>query len=186
MDILNGQSNLLLEWREKLNGLLTAPLSANQGDSADGEEYSRTLDMQGKAEVYLQAYAALAADRRELLTSERTALAAYDVRETKTRKTNAAIKAAAAVDNADEWKHLNKREMEPEFQVLHSELESQRKGLFKNYHNRAIKSIQVDLSNLAVQIDKDTNPEKIIAKERAQYFRSMIQKQGLLFRSYLE
>jgi len=181
VDILNSQTELLLEWREKLEQLLTTPLSANQGDSADGEEYARTLDMQGKAEIYLQAYAALAADRRELLTSERTALAAYDAKETKARKTNAAIKAAAAFDEVGDWDPLPMRDLDPEFRVLHSELESRRKGLFKKYHNRAIRSIQLDLSNVASQIEKDSHPEKIIAKDRAQYFRTMIQKQGIVF-----
>ena len=95
IDVLNLQAELLYEWRQKIIELLTAPLSANQGEAADGEEYARTLDIQGEAEVYLQAYVALAADRRELLTAERTALAAHDGRETKARKTNTALRAVA-------------------------------------------------------------------------------------------
>ena len=55
-------------------------MSASESDTADGEEYQRTLDDQGEAETYLQAYAALLADRREAMYNERTILAAHDAR----------------------------------------------------------------------------------------------------------
>lgn len=61
-----------------MNTLLTKKLSP--GDQADGQEYQRTLDDQGEAETYLQAYTALLADRRESLVNERTLLAAHDAR----------------------------------------------------------------------------------------------------------
>lgn len=49
----------------------------NPREDADGQEYQRSLDNQGEAETYLQAYTALLADRREALTNERTLLAAH-------------------------------------------------------------------------------------------------------------
>ncbi|KIK58782.1 hypothetical protein GYMLUDRAFT_170647, partial [Collybiopsis luxurians FD-317 M1] len=60
--------------------LLTQSLNPGGEDDADGQEYRRTLNNQGEAETFLQAYAALLADRREALTSERTVLAAHDAR----------------------------------------------------------------------------------------------------------
>jgi E3 ubiquitin-protein ligase SHPRH len=66
-EVLNEQTRLLWEWRTKLINLLTQSLSADSNDSenADGKEYSRTLDTQGEAETFLQALAAIMADRRE-------------------------------------------------------------------------------------------------------------------------
>ena len=96
--MLNEQAELLWRWRDKLYGLLTEKLSVGEGEEADGEEYARTLETQQEAESYLQAYAALLADRREVLEAERTALAAHDVRETKLRHTRAAARAAAALE----------------------------------------------------------------------------------------
>lgn len=74
------QTELLWEWRSKIHELLTQSLTSGGDDDADGQEYQRTLDNQGEAEIYLQAYAALLADRREALTSERTLLAAHDAK----------------------------------------------------------------------------------------------------------
>lgn len=77
-NVLNEQTELLWEWRSKIHSLLTQSL--NPGEDADGQEYQRTLDNQGEAETYLQAYAALLADRREALVNERTLLAAHDAK----------------------------------------------------------------------------------------------------------
>ncbi len=78
-DVLNVQSVLLWEWRTHLHKLLTQKLSASENE-ADGEEYQRSLDDQGEAETYLQAYTALLADHREALVNERTLLAVHDAR----------------------------------------------------------------------------------------------------------
>lgn len=74
-EVLNEQTHLLWEWRTRLISLLTQSLSAesngsnnadgNESNNADGNEYSRTLETQGEAETFLQAYSALLADRRE-------------------------------------------------------------------------------------------------------------------------
>ena len=74
--VLNEQTKLLLQWRERLIDLLTQKITPE--DEADGQEYQRSLDSQAEVEVYIQAYAALIADRRESLINERTLLAAHD------------------------------------------------------------------------------------------------------------
>ena len=40
--LLNEQSRLLWQWRQKLIALLTKPLGGS-GDDADGQEYNRSL-----------------------------------------------------------------------------------------------------------------------------------------------
>ena len=91
--VLNAQAKLLWLWRTKLITLLTQALTSSDSDEVDGQEYGRSLDTQGEAEVYLQAYASLLADRREALTAERTLLAAHESKETKIRKTKTAARA---------------------------------------------------------------------------------------------
>jgi E3 ubiquitin-protein ligase SHPRH len=56
--MLHQQRDLLLEWRDKITGMLTRKLSEAQGEGgdADGQEYARALDTQGEVEQYLQAY----------------------------------------------------------------------------------------------------------------------------------
>jgi E3 ubiquitin-protein ligase SHPRH len=55
------------EPRTKIRELLTRNLS-NEGE-ADGQEYARTLDMQGEAEAYIRAYSALLTGERFSLRS---------------------------------------------------------------------------------------------------------------------
>ncbi len=183
--LLNQQSTLLWEWRQKLIALLTQPLGSN-GDGADGQEYSRSLDTQGEAEAYLQAYAALLADRRETLTAERTLLAAHDVREVKARKMNAAQKKRAELRGELEFEEepivldkLDDQEMRPEHQVMVKDLHDARKALLENFDlGRAVKSIMVDLNNVAVSIQKKDDPEKALAQEAVAKLRSLIAGQG--------
>jgi E3 ubiquitin-protein ligase SHPRH len=78
-NVLNAQCAILWEWRGEIYRMLTQSLTAEDGD-ANGEEYQASLNTQGRVEVYLQAYTALLADRREALSSERTLLAAHDAR----------------------------------------------------------------------------------------------------------
>lgn len=137
---MNEQSFLLWEWRTTITSLLTQKLSPGE-DEADGEEYQRTLDNQGEAETYLQSYSALLADRRQALINERTLLAAHDVREKKLRHTKAAIKAAAAADARLEIS--NDIELQPEHEVLHTQLSAQRKDLLEHLNGRAVKSVSV-------------------------------------------
>ncbi|KAK0481947.1 hypothetical protein EDD18DRAFT_1043951, partial [Armillaria luteobubalina] len=59
--------------------LLTQKLSASENE-ADGGKYQRSLDNQGEAETYLQAYTALLADHQEALVNKRTLLAVHDAR----------------------------------------------------------------------------------------------------------
>lgn len=179
-EILNKQSNLLWKWRCHLVALLTQPLTSTDQD-ADGQEYTRSLDTQGEAEAYLQAYAALLADRRESMTAERTLLAVHEVKETKARKTKAAAKAIAALLDEQEIIKIDEIDIQPEHQVIQKELSDERKALLEEFDtNRAIRSVMVDLNNIAAKIPKDDDPEKIIAKEGASDLRRLMAEQGKL------
>ena len=165
-ELLNVQSALLWKWRDKLIELLTKPLS--NGDDVDGQEYARSLDVQGEAEAYLQAYAALLADRRESLTAERTLLAAHEVRETNVRQTKAAMRALEPTDVV-ELEKLDNEEQKPEHEVLLRTLHEERKAILDNYDSeRAVRSILVDLNNVVARIVKDSDPEKLLARDAAQ------------------
>ncbi|KAF5343905.1 hypothetical protein D9758_012130 [Tetrapyrgos nigripes] len=157
-DVLNPQNTLLWEWRAKIHALLTTSLAPGEGE-ADGEEYQRTLDDQGEAEIYLQAYQALLADRREALFKERTLLAAHETKEKKFRKTKAALKAVAAA--ADEALDIPEDiVLQPEHQVLHQQLAERRKDLLNDLGGKAAKSILVELTGAFARVIKDTDPEK--------------------------
>ena len=119
--------------------MLTQKLSPGEAE-ADGEEYQRTLDNQGEAETYLQSYTAILADRRQALINERTLLAAHDQREKKLRHTKAAIKAAAA--NDDGFELPEGVELQPEHEVLHMKLSTQRKAFLQHLDGRAVKSVR--------------------------------------------
>ncbi|KAF9221774.1 hypothetical protein BS17DRAFT_757183 [Gyrodon lividus] len=181
-DTLNEQSALLWEWRTKIIELLTQKLNS-AGEQADGEEYARTIDTQGEAEVYLQAYAALLADRREAIAAERTLLAAHDAREQKIRRTKAALAASAAAPSharrgaQDDLEVPEDVDVQPQHEVLHTKLTEERKELCLQSSGRALKSVMVDLAGVAARIPKDTDMEKIIAKDGAASLRTLIASQ---------
>ena len=119
--------------------LLSRPL-AQKEDEVDGQEYQRTLDDQDEAETYLQAYAALLADRRVALINERTLLAAHDVRAKHFRQTKAAFKAAhKSVESESEIP--NGLDIQPEHEALHKDLSNKRKDVLVKLGGRAIKSV---------------------------------------------
>lgn len=176
---LNAQSALLCKWREHIYELLTQALGASESE-ADGQEYARSLATQGEAEMYLQAYAALLADRREGLSAERTALAAHDAREKKVRRTKAAERAAAAAMEEDGYAIPEEDvELQPEHEVMFKELTEARKALLEKCEGRAVKSVVVELTGIAAKIVKEDDPEKIIAKEGALRLRRLITAQGM-------
>jgi E3 ubiquitin-protein ligase SHPRH len=179
--ILNAQSHLLWQWRTHIYNLLTRSLTAsNDEGEADGQEYSRTLDTQGEAETYLQAYAMLLADRREVLTAERTILAAHDAREHKHRKTAAAANAITLkLDEPDLGLVTENIELQPEHEVLMKELMGTRKTLLINFAGRAVKSIVVDLTAVAAKVTKDDDPEKVLARKGVLSLRQLMSAQGL-------
>ncbi len=161
-------------------GLLTRSLTASsdEGD-ADGKEYSRTLDTQGEAETYLQAYAMLLADRREVLTAERTVLAIHDARERKRRKTAAAAKAITLESDEPDLRLVTEDiELQPEHEVLKTELMDARKTLLMNFAGRSVKSIVVDLTAVAAKITKETDLEKVLAREGVLSLRQLMSAQG--------
>ena len=179
--LLNEQSNLLWLWREQIYDLLTRKL-AGTGE-ADGQEYTRTLDTQGEAEAYLQAFTALLADRREVLVAERTLLAAHDVREKKLRHTKAARKAALAAASLHADALIPEDvEMQPEHEVLHKTLSDERKDLIKQFQfqGRAIRSIVFDLNAVAAKVHIDKDPEKINARKCSAELRQLITEQSTL------
>lgn len=175
-EVLNPQSELLWKWRQHLVNLLSQPLDSRE-EEVDGQEYTRSLETQGEAETYLQAYSALVADRREALTSERTLLTAHESREKKSRKTKAANKAAAAALEEDVIMQLG--DLEPEHEVMLKELHEERKAILEDYNSpRAVRSVLVDLNNIATKIVNDEDPEKIIAKQGAARLRDLITSQS--------
>ena len=183
--LLRSQSALLWKWRRKLIELLTQPLASRGSDDADGQEYSRSLETQGEAEAYLQAYASLLADRREVLTAERTLLAAHDVREVKARKTKAARKAKALANSYETLEleegvveKLDEAEIMPEHEVLLKDLHDERKTLLEEYGpERAVKSIMVDLNNVVLRCGQN-EVEKAICQEAVAQLRHLIAAQG--------
>ncbi|KDQ50603.1 hypothetical protein JAAARDRAFT_580714 [Jaapia argillacea MUCL 33604] len=177
-ELLNEQSALLWKWRTHIYSLLTVKLSSGDGE-ATGEEYSQSLETQGEAETYLQAYAALMADRRESLVAERTVLAAHNAKETKARTTKAAKQAALAAleDDLDIPEDL---ELQPEHEVLKKELSEARRALLERFNGRAVKSIMVDLSGVAAKISSNDDPEKKIAMDAAAALRRLMSAQATL------
>lgn len=151
-DVLNEQANLLWEWREHIMVLLSRPLTQKE-DEADGQEYQRTLDDQGEAETYMQAYAALLADRRVALINERTLLAALDVKEKHFRKTKAAFRAAHP-SSENELEIPEGLEIQPEHEVLHKELSNKRNDILVKLGGRAIKSVSNNNSRISLRFIK--------------------------------
>ncbi|KAF8870912.1 SNF2 family N-terminal domain-containing protein [Gymnopilus junonius] len=164
--VFNEQSALLWKWRTHIMRLLMKPLNHEEADQAEGDEYQRSLDDQGEVETYMQAYAALLADRREALVNERTLLAAHDVREKQLRHTKAAMKAAATMSADGELDIPEDIEILPEHEVLHKELSNQRKNILLALQGRAVKSILIDLNAVSVKILQDNHPEKAIVRRQ--------------------
>ncbi|KDR77994.1 hypothetical protein GALMADRAFT_244962 [Galerina marginata CBS 339.88] len=175
-EVFNEETNLLWKWRAHIMGLLTKSLNPGENE-ADGQEYQRTLDDQGEAETYMQAYAALLADRREALVNERTLLATHDVREKQVRQTKAAMRAAAVDDDFDIPEGL---EIQPEHEVLHKELSTQRKNILLKLQGRAIKSMLIELNAISMRIINDKDPERVIIKEAVDQLRRFISDQTSL------
>lgn len=116
------------------------------GGEADGQEYQRTLEYQGEAEVYLQLYAALLADRREALLHERTLLALHDVREKKLRQTAAAMKAATVLKDCNSSKNGRSEipkdvVLQPKDEITRAELSLQRKAILEELGNKAVRTV---------------------------------------------
>ncbi|KAI5993262.1 SNF2 family N-terminal domain-containing protein [Pisolithus albus] len=176
---LNEQTTLIWQWRTKIVTLLTQNLSS-VNDQADGEEYARTLDTQGEAEVYMQAYAALLADRREALLAERTLLAAHESREKKKRRTNAALAARARREEDDDLEIPDDIEVQPQHEDLHRSLKDERTDLRLLFNGRALKSILVDLLAVVAGIRNNDDPEKVIAGDGVKTMRGLIASQTSL------
>ncbi|EPQ55612.1 hypothetical protein GLOTRDRAFT_75757 [Gloeophyllum trabeum ATCC 11539] len=172
-DLLNEQTQLLWMWRARIYTLLTQKLSGS--DEATGQEYAQSLDAQGEAEAYLQAYAALMADRRESLVAERTVLNQDSAKEKKTRKTRTAQEAAENAEDIEE-----DVELQPEHEVLQKQLSEARNALRQKFTGRAVKSVMIDLNAVVARIPKNDDPEKALAKDAAKRLRQLISSQFTL------
>ncbi|KIO21101.1 hypothetical protein M407DRAFT_29255 [Tulasnella calospora MUT 4182] len=177
IDVLDEQRKLIFEWRGRICELLTQKI-VSEGDSADGNEYQRALDVQGEVEAYLAAYAALLADRREVLNQERTALAAHDDRERRLRHTKAAARAAAAFDDGVDLANVVDAD-NGENQELAKLLKQQRQDCKEDLPaHRALRSVMIDLGKVI-----GSDAEQQIAKEEAKRLRRILQEQtGLIDR----
>ena len=122
----------------------------------------------------------LLADRREVLSAERTLLAVHDAREQKRRKTAAAVIANTAETGEPEAELLTEVvELQPEHEVLKGELMRTRKALLEKTMGRAVKSILVDLTAVVAKVTKDDDPEKVLAREGVSSLRRFMFAQGL-------
>ncbi|KAG8965698.1 hypothetical protein FRC00_003173 [Tulasnella sp. 408] len=169
--VLDEQRKLIFEWRGKICELLTQKI-VSEGESADGNEYQRALDVQGEVEAYLVAYAALLADRREVINQERTALATHDDRERRLRHTRAAARAAAAFDDGVDMANIVDAD-NGENQELAKLLKQQRQDCKEDLPaNRALRSVIIDLGKVV-----GSDAEQQIAKEEAKRLRRILQEQ---------
>lgn len=173
-DLLNAQTNLLWQWRERLVELLTRSIGSDSGEDADGKEYARSLETQGEAETFLHAYSVLLNDRREALFAEKSLLAAHDGRGKFKRATAAAIRALYGVAD-DDLGTANVHEARPEDQVLRQGLMEERLTLLDPFQGRALKSIMIDLTNFASNHGKKL---KAVATDAASSLRDLISSQS--------
>ena len=116
---------------------------------------------------------------------QRTLWTAHDVREVKARKMNAAQKKRAVLRGELEpdeepivLDKLDDEGLRPEHQVMAKDLHDRRKDLLTEFDGRAVKSIMVDLNNVAVSIPKKDDPEKILAQGAVAKLRSLIAGQS--------
>jgi E3 ubiquitin-protein ligase SHPRH len=145
--ILTPQAALLWTWRARLIAELKHRLSSSgeSGDVVDGEEYNRSLDTQARAEIMLQEYAAILADRREIFSGERSALAAHDfgvLQPKKKRKRRGAPKEQETGLGLD----TEGVEQRPEDDVLRAEMNVERLKVMAGYKfGRSIRKIHGEL-----------------------------------------
>ena len=70
-------------------------------------------------------------------------------------------------------------DQQPQNQVLHMELNDARKAILEDFNSsRALRSVMVDLNNIAAGIARDQDMEKIIAKEGATQLRGLLNDQS--------
>jgi E3 ubiquitin-protein ligase SHPRH len=169
-DLINIRSSLLWQWHTKTCFLLTEKLSGR--DEATGEEYNKSLDTQGEAETYLQAYVSPLADHKEALLNKRTVLAAHGGRDRYQRKTNAARQ--TAVGGGTPAEALEGVELQPEYEILQDEIAQRRHELDTAHAGRALKLVLVDLSGALARIKKDEDPEKAIIQDAITALRRLL------------
>ncbi|CAK9783442.1 hypothetical protein CC85DRAFT_282178 [Cutaneotrichosporon oleaginosum] len=180
LKILNDNALLVHSWREKLYELLTGPVEAvdeevplpGHGQNVENPEeeyYAKALQAQGEIEAYLTAYAAVIADRKEMLLEDRTILATVESRITKKRVTKNSKEAAADAQAVD----LNT----VDDQTLNLMLERQafRDRRKQEGCERPLKAMLIDLSN--IEHSAQRREEVAIAESAAAYLRRYIKAQ---------
>ena len=181
-ELLNAQTNLLWQWRDRVIELLTRGVGSDSGEDADGGEYARSLETQREAETFLDAYSVLLNDRKEALFAEKSLLAAHDGRGRFKRATAAAMRALGKEVDPDETPppeaaddlHL----AWPEDGDLRQDLMEQRLILLDPFQGRALKSIMIDLTSFNSEDDKRL---KSLATDAASSLRDLIASQSTTF-----
>ncbi|KAF8308100.1 hypothetical protein DL93DRAFT_1962270 [Clavulina sp. PMI_390] len=125
---MNEQAELLLKWKDIVVGFLSEEWNAQEdGTAPEGDEYTRSLEVQANAEGYLNGMAALIADRRETMNAQRTLLAEIEHRDPNAKKRK--TKTAAQADFIDETMEAVFAVQNPDEAVLQAQLNLARKGL---------------------------------------------------------
>ncbi|KAH6606350.1 snf2 family helicase atpase [Trichoderma cornu-damae] len=80
-DELNGQANLIDEWREQVVQLLLRPLVDEEGENAEttGEELADSTKVQDELVVYVQVLRAIIADRQFAISGQTNGLARHEI-----------------------------------------------------------------------------------------------------------
>ncbi|KAG9045395.1 hypothetical protein FS837_006386 [Tulasnella sp. UAMH 9824] len=175
IDVLDSQRKLIFKWRGRICELLTRKIAPAR--TVSGKEYQRAMDIQREIEGYLAAYAALLADRREVLTEERTALATHDDREKRSRRTKTSARAREAAvsnDGADPAGSVTVDDRRNQGFV--KSLKQQRQECKNDItDDEALRSVMIELGKV---IGSDS--EQKMAKEEAKRLRRIIHDQSIL------
>lgn len=78
-DLLDGQAELLDEWREKMNELLSLPLVDQEETELQGDEYETSTKQQDEVYVYMEALRAMVADRHDIFTGQNNVLISHEM-----------------------------------------------------------------------------------------------------------
>ncbi|KAG8938004.1 hypothetical protein FRC00_003878 [Tulasnella sp. 408] len=174
IDVLDSQRKLIFKWRGRICKLLTQKIAPVR--SASGNEYQRAMDIQQEVEGYLLAYAALLADRREVLMQQRTTLAAHDDRGKPSRRTRTSARAratAASDDGADPANSVTANNGGN--QKLAKSLRQQRQECKNITGDGALRSVMIALGKVV-----GSDSEQQIAREEAKRLRRIIHDQSIL------
>ena len=81
LGLLEDQTSILDEWREKLINLLLVPLVDKENANLNGDEYEASAKQQDEVYVYMDALRAIVADRYEALTGQNNILVDHEMKQ---------------------------------------------------------------------------------------------------------